>query len=193
MTNPTTKAPLNWAMSGLALGLVFFLAVLLVKPIGVSTQFVILDGIIWSKLDNTLISKTTETKTGYTSTNPYLAKSDGKYAKNIANPLNYSFVFVLAMLGGAFLSSRLRGGNAPGESQMPAIWRANFGGNPTKRYLVAFIGGVLVLYGARLAGGCTSGHMMSGIMQTALSGYIFSAAAFLAAIPTAFLLFKKKG
>jgi uncharacterized membrane protein YedE/YeeE len=49
-----------------------------------------------------------------------------------------------------------------------------------------------VLYGARLAGGCTSGHMMSGMMQTALSGYIFSAGAFLAGIPTALYLFRRE-
>ncbi len=36
----------SWRASGLALGLSFLLAVTLVKPIGVSTQFVILDGII---------------------------------------------------------------------------------------------------------------------------------------------------
>ncbi len=35
----------NWKIGGIALGLIFFAAVALVKPIGVSTQFVILDGI----------------------------------------------------------------------------------------------------------------------------------------------------
>ena len=39
---------LSWKTGGLALGLVFFAAVLLVKPIGVSTQFVILDGILYA-------------------------------------------------------------------------------------------------------------------------------------------------
>ena len=34
---------LDWKIGGVLLGGVFFLAVLLVKPIGVSTQFVILD------------------------------------------------------------------------------------------------------------------------------------------------------
>ena len=46
--------------------------------------------------------------------------------------------------------------------------------------------------GSRLAGGCTSGHMMSGIMQTSLSGYLFAAGAFAAGIPTAILLFKRE-
>ncbi|MCL3883418.1 YeeE/YedE family protein [Marivita sp. GX14005] len=179
---------LNWKIGGLLLGTVFFAAVLLVKPIGVSTQFVILDGIIADAVNPGFITQTEE---GYTSTNAYMAKSGGKYAANASNPLNYSFVFVLAMALGAFLSSRLRGGIDKLERAAPAIWRANFGDTPWKRYGVAFLGGFIVLYGARLAGGCTSGHMMSGMMQTSLSGYIFALGAFAAAIPTAMLMYKR--
>ncbi|APZ54213.1 YeeE/YedE thiosulfate transporter family protein [Salipiger abyssi] len=179
---------LNWKLGGLLLGAVFFAAVLLVKPIGVSTQFVILDGIIADTVATDFITQTDE---GYSSTNAYMAKSGGKYAKNAANPLNYSFVFVLAMVGGAFLSSMLRGGLSKEERSAPAIWRANYGDTPWKRYAVAFLGGFVVLYGARLAGGCTSGHMMSGMMQTSLSGYIFAAGAFLTAVPTAMLMYKE--
>ena len=47
----------------------------------------------------------TKTDDGYTSTNAYMAKSDGKYAKSAANPLNYSFIFVLAMAVGAAASA----------------------------------------------------------------------------------------
>lgn len=186
-----TKPPLNWMASGLALGAVFFLAVLLVKPIGVSTQFVILDGIIWDAFDNGVVTQSDSAKSGYTSTNDYLAKSGGKYAKNVSNPLNYSFVFVIAMMVGAFVSALLRGGNASSEKTMPEIWRNNFGDSSAKRYMAVFIAGFLVLYGARLAGGCTSGHMMSGMMQTSLSGYIFALGAFMAGIPTAIFMFRK--
>lgn len=181
---------LNWKTGGVLLGFVFFLAVLLVKPIGVSTQFVILDGIIGDAVNTELVTKTEE---GYTSTNAYLAKSGGKYAKSVANPLNYSFIFVLAMMAGAFLSTKARGGLSKDERTMPAIWRANFGDSAAKRYAVAFIGGFIVLYGARLAGGCTSGHMMSGMMQTSLSGYIFAAGAFAAGVPVAMMMYKKEG
>lgn len=180
---------LNWKAGGLLLGLVFFAAVLLVKPIGVSTQFVIVDGIIGDLLDPNLV---TQTDDGFTSTNAYLAKSGGKYAKSVANPLNYSFIFVLAMMLGGFLSVLARGGIGQSERSMPELWRANFGDNAFKRYTVAFLGGFVVLYGARLAGGCTSGHMMSGMMQTALSGYIFAAGAFAAAIPVSILMFRKE-
>ena len=179
---------LNWKLGGLALGLVFFAAVLLVKPIGVSTQFVILDGIIWDAVSPETVTQTANG--AYTSTNAYLAKSGGKYAKNVANPMNYSFIFVLAMMVGAFLSSKLRNGVPQDERYMPAIWRANYGDSTTKRFMVAFLSGFVVLYGARLAGGCTSGHMMSGMMQTAIAGYIFTAGAFAAAIPTAILMFR---
>lgn len=180
---------LNWKTGGLLLGLVFFAAVLLVKPIGVSTQFVILDGII---ADTVVTDLVTQTDDGYASTNAYLNKSSGKYAKAVSNPLNYSFVFVLAMALGGLISVRLRGGLNADDRKIPALWRANFGDSPMLRYGAAFLGGFVVLYGARLAGGCTSGHMMSGMMQTAMSGYLFTAGAFAAAIPVSLMMFKKE-
>ena len=182
--------PLNWKTGGVLLGFVFFLAVLLVKPIGVSTQFVILDAMVADAVNPGLITETDDG--GYTSTNAYLAKSNGKYAKNAANPLNYSFIFVLAMMGGAFLSAMARGGITKDERKLPAVWYANYGDTPMARYLVALMGGFIVVYGARLAGGCTSGHMMSGMMQTSLSGYIFAAGAFAAAVPVAMLMYKRE-
>jgi uncharacterized protein len=182
---------LSWRTGGLFLGLVFLAAVVLVKPIGVSTQFVIFDGMVWNSIDKTAVTQSTTNKSGYASSNPYLDKSGGAYAKNIAKPFNYSFVFVLAMIAGAAASAFLRGGVARPERSMPAIWRANYGDNPWKRYALAFASGFVVLYGARLASGCTSGHMMSGIMQTAVSGYIFTAGAFLAGIPVAIAMFPK--
>ncbi len=176
----------NWLTSGLALGFVFLLAVALVKPIGVSTQFVILDGIIWDLFSNDLIVENTESKSGFSSSNAYLDKSGGKYAKNISNPINYSFIFVLAMIAGGFIGSRLQPlSSTKDDEQAPLNQPSN------KRYLTAFFGGVLILFGARLAGGCTSGHMMSGIMQTSLSGYLFAIAAFAAAIPMAIFLYSR--
>ena len=183
---------LSWKTGGILLGAVFFAAVLLVKPIGVSTQFVIANGILWNAVDNTAVVASDTAKSGYTSPNAYLAKSGGKYAKSVAKPLNYSFLFVIAMMAGALISAVMRGGIGSGEHIMPAVWRDHFGNSAAKRYLAAFVGGFIVLYGARLAGGCTSGHMMSGIMQTALSGYLFAAGAFLAAIPTALYLYGKE-
>ncbi|ODR99479.1 hypothetical protein AUC68_05825 [Methyloceanibacter methanicus] len=187
------QVPLPWKAGGLLLGLVFFAAVLLVKPIGVSTQFVIFDGILWDAVDASVVVPSEEAKSGFTSPNAYLDKSGGKYAKSVANPLNYGFVFVIAMMAGALMSALLRGGVPKSERAMPQVWRANFGDSVWRRYAATFIAGFLVLFGARLAGGCTSGHMMSGMMQTSLSGYMFAAGAFLAGIPLAVYLFSKEG
>jgi len=179
----------NWLKGGLILGAVFLLAVILVKPIGVSTQFVIFDGIVWNMFSDDVVQVDETSTTGYSSKNAYLDKSGGKYAENIENPWNYGFIFVLAMIGGGVLSVVLQKPKVSKEDQAaPKVFRESGHGN---RYVVAFIGGVLVLYGARLAGGCTSGHMMSGMMQTSLSGYLFAAGVFGAGIPVAIFFYRK--
>ncbi|PIE42398.1 MAG: hypothetical protein CSA47_00850 [Gammaproteobacteria bacterium] len=180
----------GWKTSGVALALAFLLAVFLVKPIGVSTQFVILDGIIWDAISPDVVVDSADKVSGYASSNAYLNKSGGKYAKHIANPWNYSFIFVIAMLVGGFLASLLKPLKVTQiDSTIDQVRIDAFEKMTVKRYLLAFIGGVLVLFGARLAGGCTSGHMMSGMMQTSLSGYLFAAAAFVVAIPTAIMVY----
>ncbi|BAQ69308.1 YeeE/YedE family protein [Rhodovulum sulfidophilum] len=184
--------PLNWKIGGPLLGIVFFLAVLLARPIGVSTQFVLFDAFLWNlqQPDAGIVTRTAE---GVTSTNAYLAKSDGALAAGAADLLTYPMVFVLAMMVGALLSSLIRSTVPKGERNVPAMYRANIGGFWPLRWVMAFAGGVLVLYGARLAGGCTSGHMMSGMMQSSISGFVFAFGAFLTAFPTAMMLLKKEG
>ena len=194
MFNLFRKKEWNWMVSGLLLGLAFLITASIVKPIGVSTQFVILDGMIWNSLSKDLVVKDDTAKKGYASNNAYLNKSGGKYAKNIANPLNYSFVFVVAMLiGGLFARITQSKNNTTEETQgcIPKVWQDNYDGSPVKRYIFVFLGGILVLFGARLAGGCSSGHMMSGMMQTSMSGYLFAIATFAAAIPVAKIFYRK--
>lgn len=178
---------IDWRLGGVALGLVFFFALMLVKPVGVSTQFVVADGIIANAVADGVIYQDDAGK--WTADNEYLAKS----ARRIANPMNYDFVFVIAMAIGAGLSAWLRKGVTGTERTLAATWRANFGDSMAKRFGLAFLGGFIVLFGARLADGCTSGHMMSGMSQTAVSGFLFAAAAFATAIPTAMWLFRNEG
>lgn len=177
---------LNWKVGGVLLGLVFFAAVLLTKPIGMSTEFVVADGILWNALQPGLVE-------GSTSTNAYLASSNGEMAKAVSSPLNYGIVFVLATLVGGAISALTRGAHRDRSRHLPALWTANFGGSTGKRLVAAFVGGIVVLYGARLAGGCTSGHMMSGMMQTSISGYLFALGAFAVAVPMAMALYRKEG
>jgi len=183
---------LNWVMGGLLLGFTLAIAMILIKPIGASTQFVIMDGIIWNNVSS-IVTESNATKSGYTSENSYLAKSEGKYAKNVANPLNYALIFALSIILGGYISKKTQGPKlSEEEKDAPTVWNNKFGRqNIYKRYLTAFIGGFFILFGARVAGGCTSGHMMSGMMQTSLSGYLFAFGVFIIAVPIAMLFYKK--
>lgn len=181
----------NWKTGGLALGFTFLITVAVVQPIGVSTEFVLFDAILARTLNPNLAVKDEAAKSGYTSSNAYLNQSGGKLAKSVANPLNYGIAFVLSIFLGGFLGRVFSPKDKGTMQQIPACHQKNFGNKITQRYLLSFIGGVLVLWGARLAGGCTSGHMMSGMMQTSISGYFFALGAFITAIPTATLLYKK--
>lgn len=181
----------NWIVSGIAIGVIFLMAVFLVKPIGVSTQFVILDGIVWDAVNDEIVVKDEKAKKGYSSSNAYLNKGGGKYAKNVAKPVNYSFIFVVAMLAGGLFASLLQVSSTDKKSlQSPQVWRDKYGHSLPNRFIASFIGGILVLFGARLAGGCTSGHMISGMMQTSISGYLFAIGAFIIAIPVAITMYK---
>lgn len=186
----------GWLQSGFLLGLVFLIAVIVVKPIGVSTQYVIADAALLKMVDKELVNKTViGDKKTYSSSNAYLNKSNGKYAKAADNPFTtYGFIFVLAMVLGGFISSKLSKNKLDDqEKSIPKVWRNSMGDSVNKRRIFSFLGGVLILFGARLAGGCTSGHMMSGMMQTSISGYIFAAAVFLMAIPVSLIMYKKVG
>jgi hypothetical protein len=55
---------------------------------------------------------------------------------------------------------------------VPDMWAERFGTNPVLRGVIAFIGGIIAMFGARLAGGCPSGHGLSGMIQLAVSGLI---------------------
>jgi len=179
---------MNWKTGGIALGLVFFLTVAVSKPIGVSTEFVLFDGLLAKTVAPDIVVKDESAPSGYRSSNAYLNSSGGKMAKAIAEPLNYGIVFVLSLLLGGYLGKRMSGTSG---TPLPEFHRHRFGNNTTLRYTLAFAGGVLVLWGARLAGGCTSGHMMSGMMQTAVSGYLFTLGAMIVAIPAAILFYKR--
>ncbi len=108
-----------------------------------------------------------------------------------ANPVvDWQFALVIMLIAGAFLARKL--GGAPKPEAVPQTWAAAFGPSKARRYLGAFLGGVLLLFGARLAGGCTSGHGISGGLQLAVSSYLFMAAMFASGIAAAMLLLRRR-
>ena len=83
---------------------------------------------------------------------------------------NWQLMFVVGILIGALISSSLSGTFTI--KTVPEMWEKRFGKSSIKRAIAAFIGGVIAIIGVRLAGGCPSGHGLSGISQLAVSGFI---------------------
>ncbi len=104
--------------------------------------------------------------------------------------VEWTIMVILGVMAGAFLSSILSG-----EFRARFIspeWRRRFGNAPGKKALFALGGGVLIGFGSRLAGGCTSGQALSGTLQLAVSGWIFFVAFFAGGVTVARLLYGRK-
>ncbi len=148
------NAPLPWWWAGLLLGLVQVLAIGLVKPLGVSTQFVIVDAKVINKV-----------APEYSQNHDLISKE--KYQK-----FGYGAWLDVGLMAGAFLAALAT--RRWQVQKTTAWWRANHGQAVAKRFLAGFVGGILILLGARLAHGCTSGQLASGWAQLSLAAVPFT-------------------
>lgn len=118
---------------------------------------------------------------------PQYAANNPHYAA-LPGPGSWLMGFVIGMAAGGFLAA-LTGGRRI--RNVPEIWVRRFGPSPMKRYAATFVGGFLILFGARLAGGCTLGLFMSGSIQMAISGLLFGAVIFAVAMLSARVVYGK--
>lgn len=160
----TLARPSRWAVLGALFGLVSAAAIALYGPIGVSGTYPRFIGAVLRRL-----------APAYAASNPYLVK--------MGSLVTTETMLVVGLLIGGFLAAALGRGRAPALEPVHARETT-----AARRYVDAFAGGFLILFGARLAGGCTSGHIISGITQLSMSGLLFGAAVFGAGIVTAKLL-----
>jgi len=120
-------------VAGAMLGLVSWFSVLTAgKYLGVSTTFVRTIGMIESILAPEHVANL-----------PYFVKE-----KPI---IDWQWMEVLGILIGAFIASRLSGEFK--SRFVPPMWAKRFGPDHFKRWLVAFLGGIVLMFGARLADG----------------------------------------
>lgn len=110
------------------------------------------------------------------------------YFKDNPPCMDWEFVFVLATIAGGAIAA-LTGGEFVNE-WLPPMWTARFGDSIPLRAVVALGGGILVAFGARLAGGCTSGHGISGTLQLNLASWIAVFCFFAGGILMAMTLYK---
>ena len=111
------------------------------------------------------------------------------WAKKAVPGWDYGSLFVLGTFLGALVSAVVSGSFKL--ESVPTIWRERFGSSVLKRMAGAFLGGAVLIFGARLADGCTSGHGISGSLQLAVSSWIFFITMFASGIVTAFILFRR--
>ena len=90
---------------------------------------------------------------------------------------------------GAFLSMRLSG--ARRQTISPVWARATSTTTLAARAPLAFLAGFIMLFGARIAGGCTSGHGISGMAQLSAGSTLAVVAMFAGGILTAMLLLRR--
>ncbi len=84
--------------------------------------------------------------------------------------VDWQFMLVTGIFLGALISS-LTDRSFKWEGVPPA-WAKRFGPSIGKRAVWATGGGIVAMFGARLADGCPSGHGLSGLMQLSVSGLV---------------------
>ena len=177
MTNPLTMKSWSPYAVGVGIGLLSWFAFATANhPLGVSTAF-----------EHTAALTEKAVVPGVEQTNGYFA---AKAAEGKPPKIGWEWMLVLGVFVGAYLSSRLSGDRSP--ETVPALWRWRFGGSVAVRLAAAFLAGAVMMFGARLAGGCTSGHGISGSLQLALSSWVFFLSLFAGGLATAWTLFRKE-
>jgi uncharacterized membrane protein YedE/YeeE len=77
-------------------------------------------------------------------------------------------------------------------SLIPTGWKKYKNNSVLSRLIWSFVSGFFMIIGARMAGGCTSGHFMSGMSQMAISSMIFGGVVLVTVIVTGRLFYNVK-
>jgi uncharacterized membrane protein YedE/YeeE len=140
---------MKWLYAGIGLAVlnaVVFLSATANRPIGASTSF------------------------------PYVADlltglTNNDYFEKIQKPGHWELLFLTgSFLAGLIISLFKK------EFKFTLIhsnWERHKGNSISKRITWSLVGGFVLIFGARMAGGCTSGHIISGGMQLAVSSLVF--------------------
>jgi uncharacterized membrane protein YedE/YeeE len=158
----------KWIYSGIALAIlniIVFSSGVTNRPIGASTTFPYVSDLI----------------TGLT---------NNDYFNKIKTPGNWEMIFLFgAFIAGLVISLVKK------DFKLILIhknWGKLKGNSNVKRAIWAFIGGVFFIFWGRMAGGCTSGHILSGGMQLAFSSLFFAIFVFIGLLITGKLFYKNK-
>ncbi|SFV51139.1 hypothetical protein MNB_SV-8-900 [hydrothermal vent metagenome] len=113
------------------------------------------------------------------------------YLKDISNPGSWEGVMLFGALVGGFVTSVFITRSFR-FSLIPSGWKKYKNNSVLSRLFWSFISGFIMIIGARMAGGCTSGHFMSGMSQMAISSMIFGGVVLVVVIITGRLFYNVK-
>jgi hypothetical protein len=160
-------------VAGVVIGLLQVPAFLLIETaLGASSSYVTIGGLIASVVDPAILRI------------DYVARHVAATGKNW-----WQVALVIGIAAGAFLSMRLSGAR---RQAISPIWSRALGTpSPMFRYATAFVAGFVMLLGARIADGCTSGHGLSGTAQLAVGSLVAVTAMFAGGIATGLLVLRR--
>jgi uncharacterized membrane protein YedE/YeeE len=111
-----------------------------------------------------------------------------EYFKNTKPIIEWEVMLFVGVIIGSFLAAWF--GGTIQAKLLPDTWLQRFGADSaTLRIITAIIGGVFLAFGARIAGGCTSGHGISGTMQLSVGSWIALICFFIGGMAVAIPLF----
>ena len=131
---------------------------------------------------------------GASTSYPYLGDAlygitDNGYFPSLVKSGNWQIWFLLGALIAGFIYAL-----ATKTFRLQLIqerWAEYKGQSKFKRIVWAFVGGIILIFGARMADGCTSGHIISGGMQFAVSSYLFSIFTFIGFLGAGYLFYTR--
>ena len=163
---------LSWWMGGILMSLLLLLTFSIYgadRPIGASTYVPYFAGVVFD-----------------------LDPEKYTYLQKVKDAGSWEGIMLLGALFGGFITSvfitktfRL--------TLIPSGWKQYKNNSVTSRLLWSFFSGFIMIIGARLAGGCTSGHFLSGMSQLAMSAMVFGGVVMVTLIVSGRLFYNLKG
>ncbi len=154
---------------GILIGLLNLGALLVSKkPLGASTSFLKIGGMIYEQFDKKEVRE-----------NEYFQKKEPK--------IDWEVMLILGVVLGALTSSMLSGDFLL--MRVPPMWAGEISNSFSFRFIIALLGGVLLGIGARWAGGCTSGHGISGTSLLSLISWLATICFFIGGIISVYIVY----
>ncbi len=97
----------------------------------------------------------------------FFSDYDGFFSYHTIN--DFQTTFVLGIMIGAFISAKMSGTFKL--TKVPELFKERYGNDVKRRYIYAFVGGFIMIIGARVANGCASWWGLSVSSKLDLAGF----------------------